>query len=178
MQVELARWGALDRGSAWAQFAAGAASASVVAAAAQLGADAVLGVDWTSFPAYQALANSLGSQQAPIPPFVFMNYRCHPGVSLSNCLYSCWYRAMLQHVHVACMQGVPQDCPAGGQGLLYANGARGGCGGAAHRHPLPQRRRVHAGACHACSVPCRGRQHSLCLGKHEWVPVCIFGQGS
>ena len=77
LQVELARWGTLDRSCAWAQFADGAGSVSAVAAAAQLGADAILGVDWTSFPAYQALSMGLRSQQAPVPPIIFMNYRCH-----------------------------------------------------------------------------------------------------
>ena len=75
--MELTRWGTLDRSSAWEQFAQGAASAGVGPAAAQLRADAVLGVDWTSFPAYQALSQGLRSQQAVVPPFVFMNYRCH-----------------------------------------------------------------------------------------------------
>lgn len=36
----------------------------------------VLGIDWSSLPAYQALQHALEIRSAPYPPFVYMNYRC------------------------------------------------------------------------------------------------------
>lgn len=38
---------------------------------------AILGVDWSSLPAYKAIAKGLIQRRLPVPPFVYMNYRCH-----------------------------------------------------------------------------------------------------
>lgn len=49
----------------------------MVSAVAAFGAAAVLGVDWTSLRAYENLSSGLSAAGTPVPPYVFMNYRCH-----------------------------------------------------------------------------------------------------
>lgn len=65
-------WGRLDASCAWREFAAGAGGGAAAAAAAAFQPHAVLGVDWHSVGAYQALAGALGGR---LPPFVYLNYR-------------------------------------------------------------------------------------------------------
>ncbi|KAK9822651.1 hypothetical protein WJX81_003711 [Elliptochloris bilobata] len=75
LEVELPRWGRLDRPCAWQEFAAGAAE--LVQRMASFGARAALGVDWTSLAPYQQLADGLRRAGHSAPPYVFMNYRVH-----------------------------------------------------------------------------------------------------
>jgi hypothetical protein len=74
-QVELSRWGTLDASSAWVEFAEGVAHADIPRAVLDFGADAAVGVDWTSLPAYCALHLRMQQLGAIGPPYVFMNYR-------------------------------------------------------------------------------------------------------
>jgi hypothetical protein len=91
--VELPIWGQLDAGCAWREFAAGAAAPAVAHAVARFAPQAVLGVDWHSLAAYDALAAALAGTAAgalaasdaaaataaapALAPFIFMNYRVH-----------------------------------------------------------------------------------------------------
>lgn len=74
-QVELPVWDRLDRGSGWAELAKQAASPAVVQQVAAFSPSAVLGVDWSSLPAYKALAAAFRASGLAVPPFVYMNYR-------------------------------------------------------------------------------------------------------
>eukprot|EP00887_Chlorella_sp_A99_P008095 scaffold12.g8095.t1 len=77
IEIPLPLWGRLDAGCAWREFAAGAGAPGVVALVAEFAPDAVLGVDWHSLPAYEALAGGLGAAGVAPPPFCFMNYRIY-----------------------------------------------------------------------------------------------------
>lgn len=77
VEVPLPAWGCLDAGCSWHEFAAGAGGDEAVAEAAAFAAEAVLGVDWHSAPAFEALAAGLRRASAPVPPFVFANYRIY-----------------------------------------------------------------------------------------------------
>lgn len=83
LQVPLPTWGRLDAGCAWREYAAGVAAPAVAAAVSAFRPDAVLGVDWHSVGAYDALAaaaaatttgGSSGSSGGL--PYIFLNYRC------------------------------------------------------------------------------------------------------
>ncbi|KAI3425983.1 hypothetical protein D9Q98_007951 [Chlorella vulgaris] len=67
LYVELPVWGCLDTSCGWREYAAGAGS-TVAAEVAAFGAAAVLGVDWHSVGAYDALAAAL--PPGTLPPFV------------------------------------------------------------------------------------------------------------
>ena len=73
--MEVPGWDRLDRASGWSELAAQAASDSVVQLVAAFQAEVVLGVDWSSLPAYNALATALQTKGFPVPPYVYMNYR-------------------------------------------------------------------------------------------------------
>ena len=75
-QVELPVWDRLDRASGWAELAAHSASDNIVQQIANFRPDAVLGVDWSSLPAFKALAAALQAKALPVPPYIYMNYRC------------------------------------------------------------------------------------------------------
>ena len=68
-------WGRLDRLSGWAELAEHAASDAVVEQVASFEPSAILGVDWSSLPAYKALATALQAKELPVPPYFYMNYR-------------------------------------------------------------------------------------------------------
>ena len=75
-QVPLPVWGRLDAGCAWREFAAGAAQPRACSAVAAFCPEVVLGVDWHSVAAYEALSAALaGGGAPPLPPFVYLNYR-------------------------------------------------------------------------------------------------------
>ena len=73
--MPLSSWGTLDRTSAWEEFASGAASSALARAVSQYKPSAVLGVDWSSLPAYKSLAAGLEQLEAQTPPYIYMNYR-------------------------------------------------------------------------------------------------------
>ena len=73
--MELPKWGLLDAGSSWQAFAEECSDSSIVEHVARFAPEAVLGVDWTSFQPYQRLQQGLGGRKAPVPPYVFLNYR-------------------------------------------------------------------------------------------------------
>ncbi|KAI7843143.1 hypothetical protein COHA_003314 [Chlorella ohadii] len=95
LHIELPTWGRLDAACAWRDFAAGACRPDVAAAVAAFGPTAILGVDWHSVAAYDALVEALarhngsGSSSsgsgssagsgiaAAAPPYVFLNYRVY-----------------------------------------------------------------------------------------------------
>ena len=68
-------WGRLDRLSGWAELAEQAASDAIVEQVASFQPSAILGVDWSSLPAYTALATALQSKGLHVPPYIYMNYR-------------------------------------------------------------------------------------------------------
>jgi hypothetical protein len=68
-------WGRLDRLSGWAELAEQAALDAVVEQVASFQPSAILGVDWSSLPAYQALSTALQAKGLHVPPYVYMNYR-------------------------------------------------------------------------------------------------------
>ncbi len=65
----------MDHASGWAELAAQAASEAVVQEVATFQPSAILGVDWSSLPAYKALAAALQAKGLSVPPFIYMNYR-------------------------------------------------------------------------------------------------------
>lgn len=73
--MALPRWGSLDASSAWEEFAVACAEPRIVKRVAEFGPAFVLGVDWTSFQPYKHLQQALRNQTAPIPPYIFLNYR-------------------------------------------------------------------------------------------------------
>ena len=73
--MELQKWGSLDASSSWQELAERCSDSSIVERVARFAPEAVLGVDWTSFQPYQHLQQGLGGQNAPVPPYVFLNYR-------------------------------------------------------------------------------------------------------
>ncbi len=75
LQVELPEWGSLDASSSWQDFAERCSDGDILERVARFAPEAVLGVDWTSFQPYQRLQQGLEGQKAPIPPYVFLNYR-------------------------------------------------------------------------------------------------------
>lgn len=77
IQVEVPVWDRLDRASGWSALATQAASDSIVQHVAAFQAEAVLGVDWSSLPAYKALAAALHAKGFPVPPYIYMNYRVY-----------------------------------------------------------------------------------------------------
>lgn len=77
IQVEVPVWERLDRASGWAELATQAASDSIVQHVASFQPCAVLGIDWSSLPAYKALAAALQYKGLHVPPYIFMNYRVH-----------------------------------------------------------------------------------------------------
>lgn len=95
-QIELPTWGRLDAGCSWREFAAGAGRPDVAAAVAAFRPTAILGVDWHSVAAYDALiealarcststsrgsstSNSSGGSAAAAAalPYIFLNYRVY-----------------------------------------------------------------------------------------------------
>ncbi|DBA96974.1 hypothetical protein WJX77_003885 [Trebouxia sp. C0004] len=82
IEVKVPVWGRLDRLSGWAELAEQAASDAVVEQVASFQPSAILGVDWSSMPAYKALATALQAKGLYVPPFIYMNYR----VYLRTCL--------------------------------------------------------------------------------------------
>jgi hypothetical protein len=60
-------WGRLDAHAPWKEYAAGCSAPDVVEAVQRFKPDVVLGVDWTSLPAYEALM----VRQRCAPPAVF-----------------------------------------------------------------------------------------------------------
>ena len=66
--MEVPVWDRLDRASGWSELATQAASDSVVQHVAAFEAEAVLGVDWSSLPAYKALAAALHASIVPHTP--------------------------------------------------------------------------------------------------------------
>lgn len=74
--MEVPVWERLDRASGWAELATQAASDSIVQHVASFQPYAVLGIDWSSLPAYKALAAALQYKGLHVPPYIFMNYRC------------------------------------------------------------------------------------------------------
>ena len=79
-------WGRLDRLSGWAELAEQAASDAVVEQVASFQPSAILGVDWSSLPAYTALATALQSKRVHVPPYIYMNYR---SLSVSHMTWIC-----------------------------------------------------------------------------------------
>ena len=75
-QVQLPIWDRLDQGSGWAELAKQAAAPEVVQQVAAFHPDAILGVDWSSLPAYKALAAAFTAHKLTVPPYIYMNYRC------------------------------------------------------------------------------------------------------
>jgi len=76
--VPAATWGRLDASCGHAAFAsAAAASREITRAIASHAPEVVLGVDWSSYPAWAALRDALPSSisQQPVPPFVYSNFR-------------------------------------------------------------------------------------------------------
>ena len=73
--MEVPIWNRLDRGSAWKEFSDGLAVPGIAERVANFQPQAVLGVDWTSLSAYQALSEMLTELAQPVPPYIFMNYR-------------------------------------------------------------------------------------------------------
>ena len=76
IEVALPKWGSLDAGSAWQEFAVACADPHVAQRVAEFAPDAVLGVDWTSFQPCNNLRQALRALSARCPPYVFLNYRC------------------------------------------------------------------------------------------------------
>ena len=74
-QIELPVWDRLDRSCGWAELAQHAGSSAVLQQVAAFRPDAILGVDWSSLPTYQALAAAFTTHTLPVPPYVYMNYR-------------------------------------------------------------------------------------------------------
>ncbi|CAK0761886.1 hypothetical protein CVIRNUC_002903 [Coccomyxa viridis] len=77
IEVELPEWGSLDASSSWQDFAERCSDGDILERVARFAPEAVLGVDWTSFQPYQRLQQGLEGQKAPIPPYVFLNYRVY-----------------------------------------------------------------------------------------------------
>ncbi len=86
-QVTVPVWGRLDRLSGWAELAEQAALDAVVEEVASFQPSAILGVDWSSLPAYKALATALQAKGLHVPPYIYMNYRC---LSTTHMTRSCW----------------------------------------------------------------------------------------
>ena len=74
-QVELPTWGTLDRSCAWQAFADGSCQPEIVQRVLRFGPEAVLGVDWSSLPAFKALQGALGPQGMQLT-YIYLNYRC------------------------------------------------------------------------------------------------------
>lgn len=86
-QVELAEWGCLDHRCSWQQLAAQLSAPTVTQRIAASAPSAILGVDWSSLPAYKAVAAALRTEHLPVPPFIYMNYRCCLSL-YSHCSYT------------------------------------------------------------------------------------------
>ncbi len=80
-------WGRLDRLSGWAELAEQAALDAVVEQVASFQPSAILGVDWSSLPAYKALATALQAKGLHVPPYVYMNYRY---LCTAHMTWICW----------------------------------------------------------------------------------------
>lgn len=78
-QVEVPVWDRLDRSSGWAELAAHVATPAVMQQVVDFGPAAVLGVDWSSLPAFNALAAVLQAKGLHVPPYIYMNYRYTSG---------------------------------------------------------------------------------------------------
>lgn len=74
-QVELPAWGSLDHHCSWQQLAAQLSAPAVIQHIASFAPSAILGVDWSSLPAYKAIAAALCAQHLPVPGYIYMNYR-------------------------------------------------------------------------------------------------------
>mmetsp|Transcript_2325 Transcript_2325/g.4872 ORF Transcript_2325/g.4872 Transcript_2325/m.4872 type:complete len:424 (+) Transcript_2325:69-1340(+) len=91
--VGLPLWGRLDRGCSWSEYAAHVANEFASATQPEgdhpLPFDLVLGLDWHSYFALEALEQA----RAALPPYVFLNVRvfsANPGLSDED---RAWYRA-------------------------------------------------------------------------------------
>ncbi len=87
MQIELPHWGTLDRSCSWQAFAKGCRQPTIVQRIVDFRPDAVLGVDWSALPAFEALHASLVAEDMQLP-YVYMNYRCltPPGFPPLSCM--------------------------------------------------------------------------------------------
>lgn len=84
IQVEVPVWDRLDRSSGWAELAAQVATPAVMQQVVNFGPAAVLGVDWSSLPAFNALAAVLQAKGFHVPPYIYMNYRIYLRTCLSE----------------------------------------------------------------------------------------------
>ncbi len=73
-QIELATWGTLDRSCGWEAFAAGCSQPGIAERVREFRPDAVLGVDWSSLPAFEALKACLGPDHLNLT-YAYLNYR-------------------------------------------------------------------------------------------------------
>ena len=73
-QVELPTWGTLDRSCSWEAFAEACCQSEVAQQVLKFNPEAVLGVDWSSLPAFERLAASLATHGTRLP-YIYMNYR-------------------------------------------------------------------------------------------------------
>lgn len=71
------RWGRLDAHAPWQDFASGVGQASVSLRIEEFAPEVVLGVDWTSYPAYLELKRHFAAAEGArgLAPYVFLNYR-------------------------------------------------------------------------------------------------------
>jgi hypothetical protein len=109
-------WGRLDARSGWREFAKAARSnPELTAAVAAFKPDVVLGVDWSSLPAWQALQNTILQTPPPsnklqpplpplLPPFVYSNFRVFTRTDAAH--------AALESSAVSAAAAVITLCPA------------------------------------------------------------------
>ena len=76
-QVQLPEWGCLNHRCSWQELATQLSTETVVQRIAAFAPSAILGVDWSSLPAYKAIAAALHAHSLPVPCFIYMNYRYH-----------------------------------------------------------------------------------------------------
>ncbi|KAK9864462.1 hypothetical protein WJX84_004656 [Apatococcus fuscideae] len=80
-EIELPHWGTLDRSCSWQAFAKGCRQPTIVQRIVDFRPDAVLGVDWSALPAFEALHASLVAEDMQLP-YVYMNYRVYARTAL------------------------------------------------------------------------------------------------
>lgn len=94
VEIPLSSWGKLDAGCAWRQFSKGGFEISIVQQVMDFDAEAVLGVDWSSFPVYDALTKSLKAKHSPLPPFLFLCYRVYSRTATGEDYDFLWRRVL------------------------------------------------------------------------------------
>ena len=77
ISIPLPIWGRLDLECAWREFAEGCGEFSIANRIGNFHAEAIIGVDWHSFEAYERLAASLQFQNFPVPSYFCSNYRVY-----------------------------------------------------------------------------------------------------